>query len=32
MDDSFYDREYILVNKISYLDLPYFGKLKEYKR
>ena len=32
MDSNFYDKEYILVNKLSYLDLPYIGKIQEYKR
>ncbi len=32
MDSNFYNKEYILVNKFSYLNLPYVGKIQEYKR
>jgi signal peptidase I len=32
MDSNFYTDEYILVNRISYIDFPFIWKLKEYKR
>ncbi len=32
MNDNFYENEFILVNRFSYLDLPFFWRLKEYKR
>jgi len=32
MNDSFYDREYIIVDKLSYLDIPFFGRLSDPKR
>ncbi|MCT4617647.1 MAG: signal peptidase I [Candidatus Gracilibacteria bacterium] len=32
MSDSFYDREYIIVDKFSYLKLPFFGSMSNPTR
>lgn len=32
MADTFYDKEYIIIDKISYRELPVFGPLREPQR
>lgn len=32
MYDSYYDREFIIVDRLSFLDFPIFGSLKEPAR
>lgn len=32
MMDSYYDREFIIVDRLSYRNIPYFGSIREVRR